>query len=210
QKGEHREAQRYLEKAYKLDPKNPVLALQLAALETRARHLDRAEAILRQGFQANPSSGTLAFFLAENLIAQGKVEGTDQANHYMALLRGSERGEALVRYLEAKIPFQQKQWDKAIAAIEKARVAPGIDRDLMAQLDYMQAECYRNTGAVEERLEVLRRAAAADRASESVRMELVRNLAHSGKLDQAVTTLMPLAVRNRESRLQLGSPPFPS
>ena len=87
----------------KLDPKNVAFALGLARLETRERHLDRAEAVLRQAYQANPALD-LAFELAEILILQDKIEGKDQAGDYIARLRNAGLGDTLVRFLEAENP----------------------------------------------------------------------------------------------------------
>ena len=78
-----------------------------------------------------------------------------------------------------------------------ARDGPGVAgiriRELTAQLDLMLAECYGRIGADEQRLDALRRAAEGDQGPESARIELAPALARSGKLDQAITTLLPLA-----------------
>ena len=55
QKPDAAAARAYFEKGFKLDPKNLALALGLARLETRERHLDRAEKVLRNALRANPS-----------------------------------------------------------------------------------------------------------------------------------------------------------
>ncbi len=102
QKQDAAAARAYFEKGFKLDPKNAAFALGLARLETREGHLDRAEAVLRQAYQANPSLD-LAFVLAETLIVQDKIDGKDQAADYIALLRNAGLGDTLVRYLEAEI-----------------------------------------------------------------------------------------------------------
>jgi len=193
----------YFEKGWKLDPRSLALALGLARLETRERHLDRAEAVLRKAYRANPSV-TLAFALAETLIVQDKIEGMDQAVDYLARLRNAGLGDTLVRFLEAEILFQRKRWAEAIPKIEMARAVLGADRRLTVQLDLMLAECYGHVGYEEQRLDALRRAAEGERGPEdSARIELAQALARSGKLDQAVTILLPLAMRKPEWRLDL-------
>ena len=178
--------------------------MALARLETRDGHLDRAESVLRQADQANPSLD-LAFELAETLIAQNKIDGKDQAAGYIARLRDAGLGETLVRYLEAQILYQRKQWAEAIPQIETARAVLRSVPRLAAPLNLMLAECYSHVGADEQRLDALRQAAEGDRALESARIEFGRALARAGKLDEAVAVLSPLAERKPELRLDLVS-----
>ena len=91
-----------------LDPGNAALAVGLARLEVREGHLDRAEAVLRRADRVN-ASVDLAFELAEVLIFQGKIEGDDQAEGYLARLRDAGFGETLVRFLEAEILVQETE-----------------------------------------------------------------------------------------------------
>jgi len=202
QKPDAAAARAYFEKGWKLDPKNLDLTLGLARLETRERHLDRAEAVLQQSLEANPSH-TLTFILAENLIRQDKIEGKDQAALYLARLRNAGLGDTLVRFLEAEILCQRQNWAEAIPKIEMARAVLAAGPQLTVQLELMLAECYDRVGDEEQRLAALRRAAAGDQGPESARIELAQTLARAGKLDQAVTILQPLAVRKPEWRLDL-------
>ena len=178
--------------------------MALAQLETRDGHLDRAESVLRQADQANPSLD-MAFELAETLIAQNKIDGKDQAAGYIARLRDAGLGETLVRYLEAQILYQRKQWAEAIPQIEAARTVLRSVPRLAAPLNLMLVECYSRVGADEQRLDALRQAAEGDRALESTRIEFGRALARAGKLDEAVAVLSPLAERKPEIRLDLVS-----
>ena len=195
-------ARAYFEKGSKLDPKNVALALGLAGLETRERHLDRAEKVLRKALEANPSA-VLAFVLAETLIREDKIDGKDQAKEFIARLRNVALGDNYVRYLEAEIPFQRRKWAEAIAKIQMALAVLGADRQLATQLNLMLAECYGRLGDEEQRLDALRQVAEGDGGVESARIELFQALARSGKLDQAVVTLLPLAVSKPEWRLDL-------
>jgi predicted Zn-dependent protease len=203
----------YFEKGFKLDPKNLDLALGLARLETQDKHLDRAEAVLREGFQASPSL-MLAFYLAGNLIEQGKIEGKDQAGDYIAILRNAGLGETVVRYLDALISFkeclnaddlfEEKKWSAAKKKIEMARaLLAGAEPKLVVQLNLMLAEGYRQIGDDEQRLDALQQAADGDRGHDSTRVQLAHELARMGKLDRALRILLPLADRKPEWRLDL-------
>ena len=195
-------ARAYLEKGFKLDPKNLDLALRLARLETNEGHLDRAEGVLREADQAKPSLD-LAFILADTLIGLDKIEGDDQAATYMARLRNAGLGDTLVRFLEIKILVRQKKWVEAIPRIEIARAILKADPQLAAKLNIMLAECYSHVGSVEQRLDALRQAAKGASAPEAARIEFAQALARSGKLDQALAILSPLADRKPELRLDL-------
>jgi predicted Zn-dependent protease len=205
------EARSYYEEGRKRDPQNLALALGLAGLEAREKHLDRAEAILRQASQAKPTPW-LDFLLAENLIRQDKIDGKDQAEGYITRLRNAGLGNTLVQYLEAEILWKRKKWEEAQERLEMARAAIlGAAPDLVAwirsecavRLDLMLAECYDHLGWDERRLDALRRASDGDRTLEATRVELAQALARSGKLDQAVTTILPVALRRPEWRLDL-------
>jgi len=204
QKKDPAAARSYLEKGLKLHPQNAEFPLARARLETREGHLDQAESVLRQADQANPSLD-LAFELAETLIAQNKIDDKDQAAGYIARLRDAGLGDTLVRYLEAQILYQRKQWAEAIPRIEMARAVLKSLPRLAAPLNLMLAECYSHVGSDEQRLNALRQAAEGDGALESTRIEFGRALARAGKLDEAVVVLLPLAERKPELRLELVS-----
>jgi cellulose synthase operon protein C len=195
-------ARAYYEKGCEVDPKNLALVLGLARLETRERHLDRAEAILRRGVQARPVVA-LVFALAETLILRDKIEGKEQAEDYIARLGKAGLSETLGRFLETEILFQRKKWAEAIPRIEMARVVLKADPRLTIQLDLMLAECYGRIGHEEQRLDALRRAAEGDNGPDAARIDLAQSLARSGKLDEAVTILLPMAERKPEWRLDL-------
>ena len=120
QKNDPAAARTYLEQGLKLHPQNAGFPLALARLELGEQHRDRAEAVLRQAYQAKPSVD-LAFLLAEMLILEDKVDGEDGAGVLINFL--SDRGfrETYARYLEARIEVRAKRWEKAIAKIEPAR-----------------------------------------------------------------------------------------
>ncbi len=195
-------ARKYYEKGWNRDPKNLALALGLARLETRERHLGRAEAILRQAFSSNPAV-SLAFELAENLILQDKIEGKDQALDYTVLLRNAGLGDTLVMYLEAEILLRRQRWSEAIPRIKLARAALVSERRLTVKLDLMLAECYGNLGCDDQRLHVLAKVAEADQSLASVRIELAQALGRTGEFDKAIATLSPLVDRRPELRLEL-------
>ena len=67
----------------------------------------------------------------------------------------------------------------------------------------MLAECYGRLGDAEQRLGCPPAAAAGGEGSESARIELARALSRSGKLDQALAILLPLAEHRPELRLDI-------
>ena len=187
------------EKGLELDPKNLALALGLASLESRERHHDHAEKVLRKALNANPSVA-LIFTLAEALILQGKIEGNDQAGDYIARLRNMGLGDSYVPYLEAEILFQQKKWAEAFPRSRR----PGGPANRSSAHHPAQPHAGRmprSTGRNEQRLEALRQVADRDRGPESARIALAEALARTGKLEEALAILSPLA--DRQPRLKL-------
>ena len=160
--------------------------------------------MLRQAFQARPLAG-LAFELADTLILQGKFEGKEGAGHLMALLRRAGLGDTLVRFLEAEVLVRRKRWAEAIDELETARAILASAPDLSLRINLMLAECHGRMGSDDRRLDALRRAADGTHGGEAARLELVRALAESGRLDQAISVLAPMAVagNNSEWRLDL-------
>ncbi len=194
----------YLEKGHRLDPRDVPFALGLARLEATEGHLDRAEVVLRRSFAARPVVG-LAFHLADTLIRQGKIEGKDGAAEMVALLRRPGPGETLVRFLEAEVLLERKQWAEAIAELETARAVVVNVPELTLRINLMLAECHGRLGSEEQQLVALHRAADGKQGAEMARLEMVRLLAHSGRFDQAISFLAPMAIAgsNPEWRLEL-------
>ena len=145
------------------------MALALARLELREQHLVRAESVLRQFLHAN-SPADLLFLLAEALIAQNKIEGSDGALVLMERLDQRGYRQTYVRFLEARLEVQQKRWDKAIPKIEAALAVLKPEPQMSTQLSLMLAECYTHLGWDEQRLEALRSAAKGPAGSESARL----------------------------------------
>ena len=76
QKQDVASARVYFDQGTKLDPKARRFCFGLPN-GNAPRPPDRAEAVLRRGFEATQTINT-AFSLADTLIQQGKIEGKDQ------------------------------------------------------------------------------------------------------------------------------------
>jgi tetratricopeptide (TPR) repeat protein len=193
---------KYLEAGFRLNSKDLDFARGLAQLETLDGRLDRAESLLRRAIEANPAT-ILGFMLAETLIRQGKFSGPNGANDVMKRLGQAGLGDTLVRFLEAESLVQKRNWTDAVGAIDAAHGRLAADPDLSVRLDLMLAECHARLGSDEERLEALRRAAGRDQGSDLARIELVHALARSGRVDEAIAILSPLALSDRNSQWRL-------
>jgi tetratricopeptide (TPR) repeat protein len=192
----------HLEKGHQLDPRDLDFALGLARLERSEGHLDRAEAVLRRAFDARPTP-LVAFELADTMILAGKLDGEDGPGDLIDKLRRAGLGETVVRFLEAEILYQRRSWTDAVAALETARATLGAAPELTLRINLMLADCHGRLGSDEDRLDALRHAAEEKLGSETARLELVRALAQSGRLDQAIETITPLAVAGTDRRWRL-------
>jgi cellulose synthase operon protein C len=202
QKKDPAAARSYLEKGLKLHPQNADFPMALARLELQEQHLDRAETVLRRAYPDNLQA-SMAFLLAETLILQDKIEGSDGARVFMDYLAGRGYRETYVRCLEARIEVQEKRWDKAISKIESALAVMQADPGITTQLYLMLAECYTRLGWEEQRLDALRNAGEGPSGSEAARLALARSLAESNNLDEALAILLPLARSRPELRLEI-------
>ena len=106
----------------KLHPDHAELRLTLAEIETLGGHLEKAESVLREPDLAT-ASPELVVKLADVLIDENKIEGTDQAEGYIARLREAGFGDTLVRYLEGRILYQRRQWSEAIPGSRRLATA---------------------------------------------------------------------------------------
>jgi tetratricopeptide (TPR) repeat protein len=203
--GDHAKARAYLEKGLKLAPENTTFSLKLASVELLDGKPDRAEQVLRAAVEANPRRELLTL-LTETLITQGKIDGTDQAEDYLARLR--KRGdvrEGFIQYLEARILVQRQQWSAAIAKIITARSLLADDPLLTAALalNGMLAQCYERLGLDDQRVTALEEAAADPTTATEAGAALAGELARSGKLAEALKIHLQLVDRRPESWLDV-------
>jgi tetratricopeptide (TPR) repeat protein len=195
-------ARKDLEKGLKIAPENPAFPLRLAQLELRDGHPDRAEAVLRAAVDANPRP-ELMYLLADTLITQSKIDGTNQARDYLARLRKRGLREGYLQQLEARISVQRQRWSEAIVRINTARSLLADDPPMMAKLSLMLAECYGRLGLDDQRLDALLKAAGVETTDAAAGPTLAEELARAGKLDEAVKIHLQLVDRRPESRLDL-------
>ena len=202
QKKDSAAARSYLQNGLQLHPQNDRLAVDLARLELGEQHPDRAEAVLRQAYQAKPSLD-LAFLLAETLILEDKIDGEGGASVLVNYLADQGYRQGFIRYLEARIELQAKRWDKAISKIESALALLKADARICIQLHLMRAECYSALGWEEKRLDALRDANESPAASAAARLALAAASTQSGKVDKALAILLPLTDLKPEMQLDL-------
>jgi tetratricopeptide (TPR) repeat protein len=187
------------EKGQKLDPKKVAFQIGLAQIEAQENNPERAVAILQHAYDANPSE-ELLIELAFVLISQDKFSGPGGAEECISALARVNMGESWGELLRARILIRQKKWSEAIRQLEALRESVP---SLKVQVNLSLAECYGHVLDEERRLRALQEAAAGGQAPEVARLALAQSLSRSGKLDQAVMILSPLAERKPEWRLDL-------
>jgi tetratricopeptide (TPR) repeat protein len=209
QEGDLAAAREHLRKGLKLAPGNTAFPVRLAQLELRDGHPDRAETVLREAVAANPRN-ELWYPLADTLISQGKIDGKDQAQDYLTLLRKNGLHAGLLQQLEARILVRRQRWSEAVAKIHIARSLLAAEPALLAaepallpRLNAMLAECYGRLGVDEQRLAALQQAASDETTFPAVAPALAEELARAGKLDEASEIHRHLVDRRPESRLDL-------
>ncbi len=105
--------------------------------------------------------------------------------------------------LNAAKLHKEQTWARANSADRNGPRLLGAEPALAGQLDLMLADCHSHLGNEEDRLQALKDAAELDQSAEAARAELARVFVRSGKFDQAVSVLEPLAASRPEWRLDL-------
>jgi tetratricopeptide (TPR) repeat protein len=206
------EIRKYLEKGLRLHPDRLEFAARLASLEQAEQHPEQAVAILRKAYEHKPTT-PLTYVLARLLIALGKIDGENEANTYMAVLRrrGTE-GDIYLGLLEPMLSMRQEDWNEAIRQIESAQtllksLPPYWNAQFGPELSLMLADCYRRTNSSEQRVAALQSAAdLGGNTAETADILLAQELARSDSpadLERAARILRSLADRYPDLHLEL-------
>jgi putative PEP-CTERM system TPR-repeat lipoprotein len=123
------EARGYYREALKADPKNMLVYLDLADLETRDGHADQAEAALKEAVRQNPSEYDPRIALARFYLARGQNQealavsepATNQLSQVPALLEVVGRAEMLLGRGEAAVTTYKTLTDVAPQSAEAHR-----------------------------------------------------------------------------------------
>ena len=192
----------YFEKGSRLDPKNLAFALGLARLETREGHLDRAEAVLRR--RSGPALGPPGLQPGRDADPPGQDRREGRGG------RATSPASAAPGWAtpwsgswKPRSCSSGRSGPRRSREIEMARAVLASDPRAHPAAQPHAGRVPRPTGL---RRAAARRPAAGRRGrqgAESARLELVRALARSGKLDQAV--IDPLAAGGRRPQARVAA-----
>jgi cellulose synthase operon protein C len=183
-------ARGYLERGRDRHPRDVRMYERQAALELQAGKFDRAVACLNEGVERLPGEVGLQWILADLLVQGGEVKKAEAAIRRLA---DAAFPAEFVDYLNGRLEVRAQHWAKAIAVLEGVNsrlvTSSGID-ELRKRVNLQLAECYRETGQVDQQFNAALRAQAInlpdDRLALLAHLELTSALALMGRLDAAI------------------------
>src|SRR5450432_1405017 len=123
-----------LEGAYRLDPKNPEPIVYLANLYLRLKRFPEAEAKFRSVMETQPRDGPAMRGLAQCLDTEKKAEAADAYRAYLAV----QPGDSGVRARLVHLLVEQKQYDEALAELDRADADAGGGASAVPNLDSLR------------------------------------------------------------------------
>ncbi|QDV27302.1 tetratricopeptide repeat protein [Aureliella helgolandensis] len=153
-----------------------------AQIELQKDDIPAATEILRRGLRAVPGQADLLWNLAQLELDAGNSERVEEL---LAELRAQNYAEAPIRFLEARMLADNGEWRQAATAIENSRALFQRDTELVKQVDFLLANCYRSLGNTDQQLVALRRAVSADPLWLPARLALADALNQLGRTQEA-------------------------
>lgn len=193
QRGDFARARDLVDRGAKLFPANEAMIRELAALELREGHRDRALAVLEDGIRAvgaKTTSGELQVFRADLLIDAGK---TAEAADVVAQLRKQGLSPALPDFLEARLLMDAEKWRPAQRRLENAAEALKSDPYWTGRISALLGVCYGQQGDVDRQIAALLTAARSEPRWAALNSNLGQAYLAAGDPQQALRTLEPLA-----------------
>jgi tetratricopeptide (TPR) repeat protein len=209
------------ERGLRLAPPDSRLFLTLAQIDKRRGLADEAEQHLRNGLsqiralakddqraRLSDVEIQLRWSLADLLIDQAQSHTGEvadaagrEARDLITQLRKGGVVPPLVDFLEAKNQLNQRQWGAARARLEGARPHLANLPDLTRQIDLLLGRCCDKLGNPDAKVEVFRRALAADPLWTTGRMQLASALVGVQRFDEAIAEYRALSTSAVEAPL---------
>jgi tetratricopeptide (TPR) repeat protein len=208
---ERDQARQLLKRSIELYSEKPQPYQAIVALERALGQSENALEYVQRGLAtlseetSPPAFAALQWILADLLIDRDDL---GEANRLIAELQKSSTASlATLTYLEARVSFKKREWNKAATKLEEVR--PLLERtpDLLKQAELMLGRCYGRLLDYDRQLAAYRRASKVDPLWVLPSLEAAVALEEQGRLNEALAAYQKLLkigeVRVRVARLLL-------
>ena len=131
-----------------------------ADIASQSERLSEAIGILTEGLERFPKAEELLWSLASIRISKDEFDAAGLLIERLGEISGMQ---PLVRFLEAEIALQKRNWDSALAALESVRPNLGQWPEIAKRADLFLGHCYGGLGEIKTQIEFYERARRADR-----------------------------------------------
>ncbi len=185
-RGNHAAARRYAERGIAKHP--DYVPMYAIAADIAAREGSQAEALERmeQGLKATDRDPLLLWYLG-NLRADGGQ--SDHAAAAVDELRKTDFSPPRVTYLEARVDFQRRRWQRAAETFRAIRSDLAPWPNLIKQADYWRGRSYQQLGDRKRAEAAYRAAIGVDGAFEPARIAMAELIAADGEWDDALDVI---------------------
>jgi tetratricopeptide (TPR) repeat protein len=175
--GDFEQAERFLLKAEKLDPKNPSTLMEIATLYSRAGKYDEALKRIIPLYNASPNDASLANFYGYTLAEKGEELDLAEKLLNKALEKEPQNGYYLDSF--AWIRFKKGYFQEALKILQRAVEKAGDDAVIWEHI----GDTYQKLSKPENALEAYQKSLSLDPGSASVN-EKVEKIKAREKLDK--------------------------
>lgn len=202
------QAREYAQAALERKPSNPQCYLVLAGMTLSENSTTDPENInyeapiqyfqdgLKRAEQSTVIAQQLRWELANTLINAGmwhvKSKPDELSPEYKTLIEQLKKFGARkerTEFLNARLAFQQKEWQKAIQLLEAVQPKLIGDDRLTLRVDFMLGACYGRLGDADAQLRAYQRAAQLSPLNQQLRFQITSALTQLGRIDEALEEL---------------------
>ena len=193
-------ARQSLKRGLEIHPESVPLIRALASLEKQAGQPEEALAVLEQAVKLIPDDASLQLDLAETLI---QLERYDAARKTIRDMRHMGAPAALLAFLEARIPLQQRNWHEAARRLERVVPLLATWSELQKQANLALGRCYQQLGEPDLQLKAYQRVLAVDPLSVPATLGYGDALVTMGQIDSAAAAYRRIAASVPAMKIEL-------
>ena len=189
--GRFDDAARHARRIRELFPQIPDGGLGLAEVAIRRGDPEQALEPLEESLERLPGDPAILLSLANVQLLTRRLDEAETT--IRGLAERSERPNAAVGMLEARLLVARRQWLAAVKKLDALRPLVAEAGDSKRQVDLLLAECHARLGQVDEQLAASQRVLSRDSGSVGARLTAAAALAANGRPEKALAEYEAIA-----------------